>query len=157
MAREERPVSPEQVPEEARMYMAALQPHQDHPFVRRHFYQVTWISFVVPDHGQVDFFALEFRVGEEAALIWAWLAGNSRKRSRCRRMQLPKIRPRLLLSHVLLQEDSDLNVGEQALLDVLEIDPENTEARSNLEVLKKQGVRGPAKGGAGVRMEASGG
>jgi hypothetical protein len=34
MAHEERPVSPDQVPEEARMYLAALQPHHDHPFVR---------------------------------------------------------------------------------------------------------------------------
>ncbi len=58
------------------MYMAALQPHQDHPFVRRRFRQVTWLSFVVPSHGQVDFFALEFRVGKEAALIWADGQGN---------------------------------------------------------------------------------
>lgn len=76
MAREERPVSSEQVPEEARMYMATLQPHHDHPFVRRHFHQVTWLSFVVPGHGQVDFFALEFRGGQEAALIWADGQGN---------------------------------------------------------------------------------
>lgn len=76
MAREARPVSEEEVPEEARMYMAALQPHHDHPFVRRHFHQVTWLSFVVPGRGQADFFALEFRVGPEAALIWTDGAGN---------------------------------------------------------------------------------
>jgi hypothetical protein len=76
MAREEGSVSREQVPEEARMYMAALQPHHDHPFVRRHFHQVTWLSFMVPGNGQVDFFALEFRVGQEAALIWADGQGN---------------------------------------------------------------------------------
>ena len=76
MAREERPVTPDQVPEEARMYMSALQPHQDHPFVRQHFHQVTWLSFVVPHHGQTDFFALEFRVFRESALIWADGHGN---------------------------------------------------------------------------------
>jgi Transposase DDE domain len=70
MARNERPVSPEQVPEEARMYMAALQPHQDHPFVRQHFHQVTWLSFVVPGHGQADFFALEFRFGLKSARLY---------------------------------------------------------------------------------------
>jgi hypothetical protein len=58
------------------MYLAALQPHHDHPFVRRHFHQVTWLSFAAPGHGQVDFFALEFRVGQEAALIWADGQGN---------------------------------------------------------------------------------
>lgn len=76
MSRDERPVSPEQVPEEAQMYMAALQPHQDHPFVRQHFYQVTWLSFIVPGHGQAEFFALEFRSGQESALIWTDGAGN---------------------------------------------------------------------------------
>jgi hypothetical protein len=76
MAGEERPASPEQVPEEARMYLAALRPHHEHPFVRQHFHQVTWLSFTVPGHGQIDFFALEFHVGREAALIWADGRGN---------------------------------------------------------------------------------
>ena len=58
------------------MYLAALQPQQDHPFVRQRFHQVTWLSFIVPGHGQVDFFALEFRVGGEAAMIWADGHGN---------------------------------------------------------------------------------
>jgi hypothetical protein len=76
MAREEIPISPEQVPDEARMYMAALQPHQGHPFVRQHFDQVTWLSFDMPGSGKVDFFALEFRVGHEAALIWSDTPGK---------------------------------------------------------------------------------
>lgn len=81
MSRAEWPVSPEEVPEEARMYMAALQPHEDHPFVRQHFHQVTRLSLALPGGGQADFFALEFRVGQEAALIWAdgqgsWGAGQ---------------------------------------------------------------------------------
>jgi hypothetical protein len=76
MAREEGPVSPEQVPEEARQYLAALQPHLDHPFVREHFHQVTWLSLAVPGHGPVDFFALEFRAGDQAALIWQDGEGN---------------------------------------------------------------------------------
>jgi hypothetical protein len=76
MAREDRPVSLEQVPEKARMYLVALQPHYDHPFVQRYFHQVTWLSFVVPGHGLVQFFALEFRAGQEAALAWADGQGN---------------------------------------------------------------------------------
>jgi hypothetical protein len=76
MAREGRPVSPGQIPEEARQYMAALQQHQDHPFVQRHFFQVTWLSLIVPNHGQVDFFVLEFRVGQQSALIWQDGQGN---------------------------------------------------------------------------------
>jgi hypothetical protein len=70
MARDEMPVSEEQVPEEARQYLAAIQQYRDHPFVQRHFFQVTWISLVVPGHGQVSFFALEFRAGRDAALVW---------------------------------------------------------------------------------------
>jgi hypothetical protein len=76
MTREERPVSPEHVPEEARMYMAALQQYQNDPFVQQHFYQVTWLSLMVPGRGQVDFFALEFRAGRQAALIWQDGQGN---------------------------------------------------------------------------------
>jgi hypothetical protein len=63
------------------MYMAAIQPYQDHPFVQKHFHQVTWFSLVVPGRGQADFFALEFRAGQKAALIWTdghgnWWAGQ---------------------------------------------------------------------------------
>ena len=76
MARDEIPVPPEEVPEEARQYMAALQQYQEHPFVRQHFFQVTWLSLMVPNHGQVDFFALEFRDGPNAALIWEDGQGN---------------------------------------------------------------------------------
>ena len=76
MAREERPVSPEQVPEEVRQYMAALSQHQNQPFVQRHFFQVTWLSLAGPKHGQADFFALEFRAGQNAALIWQDGQGN---------------------------------------------------------------------------------
>jgi hypothetical protein len=76
MASEERPVSLEHMPEEVQMYMAALQPHHGHPFVRDHFHQVTHLSFVVPGRGQADFFALEFRVGQDAALIWSDGMGN---------------------------------------------------------------------------------
>lgn len=81
MAREEIPLSPEQVPEQARMYMTALQPHHDHPFVQKHFFQVTCLKLVDPKRGQADFFVLEFRVGQKAALIWTdwhgdWWAGQ---------------------------------------------------------------------------------
>src|SRR5579872_6854748 len=76
MARDEIPVSPDQMPEEARQYMAAIQAHQGHPFVQRHFFQVTWLSLLVPNHGPVQFFALEFRNGLSAALIWQDGQGN---------------------------------------------------------------------------------
>lgn len=71
----------EQIPMEVRLYMAELQPHFELPFVQRHFRQITCLSFVSPDGKAVDFFALEFRVGQEAALIWTdgqgrWGAGG---------------------------------------------------------------------------------
>jgi tetratricopeptide (TPR) repeat protein len=43
--------------------------------------------------------------------------------------------PRVILSHVLLQEGRDLAAAEQALRDVLALDPHHAEARSNLAVL----------------------
>ena len=58
------------------MYMEALEPYQNDPFVQRHFYQATWLSLAVPGQRQVDFFALEFRAGQQAALIWQDGQGN---------------------------------------------------------------------------------
>jgi hypothetical protein len=71
MAREERPISTEQVPEAVRWYMDALRPHLGHTFVRQHFHQVTWLSFAAPGGEPVDFYALEFRAGGRASLIWS--------------------------------------------------------------------------------------
>lgn len=76
MAREERPVSPEQIPEEARQYILAIQSHEAHPLVRQHFHQVTWLTLTVPGQGNVNFFALEFRIGRSAALVWEDGQGN---------------------------------------------------------------------------------
>jgi tetratricopeptide (TPR) repeat protein len=45
--------------------------------------------------------------------------------------------PRVLLSHVLLQENKDLAGAEKALRAVLELDPANAEARHNLALLLK--------------------
>jgi GT2 family glycosyltransferase/tetratricopeptide (TPR) repeat protein len=45
------------------------------------------------------------------------------------------LRPRVLLSHVLLQEDRDHAAAERALRDILALDPLNAEARHNLAVL----------------------
>ena len=42
---------------------------------------------------------------------------------------------RILLSHILLQEDRDWNAAELALKEILTRDPANIEARSNLDVL----------------------
>jgi hypothetical protein len=43
--------------------------------------------------------------------------------------------PRVVLSHVLLQEGRDLAGAEKALRDVLALDPNHAEARVNLAVL----------------------
>jgi tetratricopeptide (TPR) repeat protein len=48
------------------------------------------------------------------------------------------LRPRLLLSHVLLQENADPQAAEQALLNVLELDPEHAEAQRNLAILRER-------------------
>jgi GT2 family glycosyltransferase/tetratricopeptide (TPR) repeat protein len=46
--------------------------------------------------------------------------------------------PRVLLSHVLLQEGRDWAAAERALRDLLALDPDNAEARHNLAVLLRQ-------------------
>jgi Tfp pilus assembly protein PilF len=46
--------------------------------------------------------------------------------------------PRVVLSHALLQEGRDPNAAERALHAVLELDPGNAEARTNLAVLRRQ-------------------
>jgi GT2 family glycosyltransferase len=46
--------------------------------------------------------------------------------------------PRVILSHVLLQEGRDWEAAEQALRDVLELAPNHTEARRNLDILLQQ-------------------
>jgi tetratricopeptide (TPR) repeat protein len=53
--------------------------------------------------------------------------------------------PRVLLSHVLLQEDRDPAAAEQALRDVLAVAPDDAEARYNLAILlRRQGRDGAA-------------
>jgi hypothetical protein len=49
--------------------------------------------------------------------------------------------PRILLSHAYLQEGSDYDACERALLDVLQLAPENAEARNNLAVLRQNRER----------------
>jgi glycosyltransferase involved in cell wall biosynthesis len=51
--------------------------------------------------------------------------------------------PRVLLSHALLQEGMDPNATERALLDVLEMDPDNAEVKNNLGVLRRQRAAAP--------------
>ena len=51
--------------------------------------------------------------------------------------------PRVLLSQALLQEGRDWAAAEKALLDVLELDAENKDARHNLQILRKQRGRIP--------------
>jgi tetratricopeptide (TPR) repeat protein len=51
------------------------------------------------------------------------------------------IGPRVLLSQALLQEGRDWSAAEKALLDVLELDADNKDARHNLKILKRQQSR----------------
>jgi glycosyltransferase involved in cell wall biosynthesis/predicted Zn-dependent protease len=55
--------------------------------------------------------------------------------------------PRVVLSHVLLQEGKDWGAAEKALRDVLAIDPAHGEARHNLQVLLAQLGRAPELNG----------
>jgi len=48
------------------------------------------------------------------------------------------LEPRVLLSHVLLQEAKDWSAAGQALRDILALDPANLEAKHNLAVLREQ-------------------
>jgi hypothetical protein len=48
---------------------------------------------------------------------------------------------RLLLSHALLQEGRDWAGAEKALLDVLALDPDNQQAKENLQTLRRRGAR----------------
>jgi tetratricopeptide (TPR) repeat protein len=48
------------------------------------------------------------------------------------------LEPRVVLSHVLLQADNDLDAAERALRDVLALAPEHAEARHNLALLQRR-------------------
>jgi glycosyltransferase involved in cell wall biosynthesis len=48
------------------------------------------------------------------------------------------LRPRVLLTHVLLQENRDLDAASLALQAILDLDPEHPEARQNLAVLRSR-------------------
>ena len=46
--------------------------------------------------------------------------------------------PRVVLTHILLQEGKDWAAAEKALRDVLALDPNHAEAKRNLDLLTKQ-------------------
>jgi hypothetical protein len=48
------------------------------------------------------------------------------------------LRARIYLSHALLQEGKDWVAAEQALRDILKLDPANAEAKHNLEILRRE-------------------
>ena len=52
------------------------------------------------------------------------------------RLEPRNVLPRLLLSRAYIQEGEDLDAAEAALLAVLELDPENSEARHNLKAVR---------------------
>jgi tetratricopeptide (TPR) repeat protein len=57
--------------------------------------------------------------------------------------------PRVILTHVLLQEGRDEAAAEQALRDVLALDPDHAGARHNLDVLRRRQGRPPEPPPAG--------
>jgi hypothetical protein len=57
--------------------------------------------------------------------------------------------PRVILSHVELQEGRDWGAAERALLDILQRDPEHKEARHNLAILRGR-VNGVARAAQGT-------
>jgi Flp pilus assembly protein TadD len=67
-----------------------------------------------------------------------WLAGSSPQPEHCLRKAIglapEAVWPRLLLSRVILQEGRDMAAAEEALRAVLALDPNQKEARNNLEV-----------------------
>ncbi|MFO0967538.1 MAG: hypothetical protein U0793_18420 [Gemmataceae bacterium] len=74
-------ISLDQVPEKARHLLAVIKAFGRDPFVERHFYQVTQMSLNTSLGEKAEFFALEFRVGKNAVLIWndaqgRWRAGK---------------------------------------------------------------------------------
>jgi glycosyltransferase involved in cell wall biosynthesis len=56
-----------------------------------------------------------------------------------------ELAPRVLLSHALLREGTDLDAAERALREVLALAPDHAEARHNLEVLLRQRQGRPAE------------
>jgi hypothetical protein len=52
--------------------------------------------------------------------------------------------PRVLLSQALLQQGRDWPAAEKALLDILDLDPDNKDANHNLKILKRQRSRARA-------------
>jgi GT2 family glycosyltransferase/predicted Zn-dependent protease len=60
------------------------------------------------------------------------------------------LRPRVALTHVLLQEGTDLTAAEKALRAVLALDPHHEEARHNLEVFRRRHGQAAMPPAAGV-------
>ena len=83
----------------------------------------------------------------EAAILRARIHKDHEEFLEARRILEPLIArlpqaegPRVLLSHVLLQEGRDLTAAEDILRKIIHLNPLNTEARHNLKVLlAKQG------------------
>jgi hypothetical protein len=64
------------VPEEARKYLATVEQHKEHPFVRQYYRQVAWLS-VGPSADQLqDLYLIEFRDQLNTAFVWQAPDGN---------------------------------------------------------------------------------
>ena len=70
------PINPEDVPEEARRYLAVVKQHENHPFVRQYFWQVAWLKVGATRDQLLDLHMIEFRDGLRTAFIWRDEQGN---------------------------------------------------------------------------------
>jgi hypothetical protein len=70
------PVNPRTLPEEVRKYLATIEQHKQHAFVRQYYRQVSWLR-VGPSADQLaDLFLIEFRDRLNTAFVWQAPDGN---------------------------------------------------------------------------------
>lgn len=68
----------DKVPEKARHLLGIVEAYKREPLMAGHFHQVTSLSFNTSLGEKMDFYALEFRAGTSAALLWSDAQGNWR-------------------------------------------------------------------------------
>src|SRR5688572_24404773 len=69
-------INPADVPEDARRYLAVVQQHDAHPFVRQYFWQVALLKVGATHESLADMPLIEFRDGRRTAFIWDDPQGN---------------------------------------------------------------------------------
>jgi hypothetical protein len=69
-------VDPRTAPEEVRKYLAAVEKHKAHPFVRQYYRQVAWLSVGASADQLHDLYLIEFRDQLNTAFVWQAPDGN---------------------------------------------------------------------------------